>query len=607
MQDDELLLYYQQELAFIRKLGEQFAAAHPKIAGNLRLDSKSVEDPHVARLMEAFALNNARIRHKIEEDFPEITDSLLAALHPHALSPIPSMSVIQFQPNEKLMTAKNIPAETELVSDSMRGSACFFKTCYPAQLLPITVEATAIASKPMYAPQISAFNDAVGILQLSLRCNQPNFSFANINVNFIRFFINAQLNHAYALHELLFNQVIGIALAHSVHDSQPIILDRNCLQAVGYQEQENLLPYRKRVFMGYRLLTEYCVFPQKFLFFDLIGLGQYLSKFGQNLEIFFYLNRIHPLLEKNLDKHFFKLGCTPIVNLFEKKAEPISLQDIKTEYHVLPDTESLPEATEVYEVKRVLAYPEAGESTEYFSFYDSKHSPEKAYFHLSRKPSWHAQYYPLSGSEVFISFTDLESKKFQPEKSIVDIDLLCTNRDLPMQLPFGGGQPYLKFLHSKQDTVKQISCVTAITPSYRPLLKKGAKWRYVSTLQLNYLSLADDEQGIVALRDLLRVYNFTQAHEFENLLNGLLSVSSHRTMAYHRDEHGRPIYSRGVEIKLSVDERKFADSSLYLFGCVLDYFFSLYVSINSFTQLTIVNRQTELYRFPPRSGGKLLI
>jgi type VI secretion system protein ImpG len=93
---DDLLPYYQRELAFIRRLGDEFARANPKIAGRLRIAPDAIEDPHVGRLIEAFALLNARIRRKLDDDFPELTQAMLGVLYPHYLAPIPSMAVVQF-------------------------------------------------------------------------------------------------------------------------------------------------------------------------------------------------------------------------------------------------------------------------------------------------------------------------------------------------------------------------------------------------------------------------------------------------------------------------------------------------------------------------------
>jgi len=85
---DELLTYYNEELKFLRLMGAEFAVKHSKIAGRLRLSTDGSDDPHVERIIEAFAYLNARIRHKLDDDFPEIVDSLLGVLYPHYQNPI---------------------------------------------------------------------------------------------------------------------------------------------------------------------------------------------------------------------------------------------------------------------------------------------------------------------------------------------------------------------------------------------------------------------------------------------------------------------------------------------------------------------------------------
>src|SRR5215470_2348308 len=94
---DELLPYYERELAFLRQSGAEFAAKYPKIASRLLLEAGKCEDPHVERLLQAFALLAARVHHKIDDEFPELTDALLSILYPHYLAPIPSMAIVQFE------------------------------------------------------------------------------------------------------------------------------------------------------------------------------------------------------------------------------------------------------------------------------------------------------------------------------------------------------------------------------------------------------------------------------------------------------------------------------------------------------------------------------
>ena len=93
---DDLLLYYERELTFLRQMGVEFAAKYPKVASRLVLEPDKCEDPHVERMLEAFAFLTARVHLKIDDEFPEITEALLSILHPHYLRPIPSMSVAEF-------------------------------------------------------------------------------------------------------------------------------------------------------------------------------------------------------------------------------------------------------------------------------------------------------------------------------------------------------------------------------------------------------------------------------------------------------------------------------------------------------------------------------
>ena len=96
MPHDALLTYYERELSHLRSLGQEFAQAYPKVAGRLLLEAGKCEDPHVERLIQAVAFLTARIQHKLDDEFPEITDALLGMLYPHYLAPIPSMSIAQF-------------------------------------------------------------------------------------------------------------------------------------------------------------------------------------------------------------------------------------------------------------------------------------------------------------------------------------------------------------------------------------------------------------------------------------------------------------------------------------------------------------------------------
>src|SRR5882762_5662293 len=130
---NDLLTYYERELLFIRQMAGEFAERYPDRAGGLKLNGDRSEDPHVERLIEAFALIAGRIHRKIDDEFPEITESLLDIVYPHYLRPIPSMSIAQMEldPEQgKVETGYLVPRGARLYSRPMNGAVCHFKTCY---------------------------------------------------------------------------------------------------------------------------------------------------------------------------------------------------------------------------------------------------------------------------------------------------------------------------------------------------------------------------------------------------------------------------------------------------------------------------------------------
>src|SRR5439155_12290452 len=169
---DELLPYYERELSFIRRLGAQFARDHPKIAGRLSLgEGGESKDPHVERMIEAFAYLNARTRHKLEDEFPELTEALLGVLYPHYQAPIPSLAIAQFEldPEQKQLTAGHtIARHTALESESIDGEPCRFQTGYPVTLWPITMQSATLSKPPFVAPMTPHSSQAEAVLRVVL-------------------------------------------------------------------------------------------------------------------------------------------------------------------------------------------------------------------------------------------------------------------------------------------------------------------------------------------------------------------------------------------------------------------------------------------------------
>jgi type VI secretion system protein ImpG len=610
---DALLPYYNRELSYVRRLAGQFAQAHPKIAARLRLGPDSSEDPHVERLIEAFAYLNARTRRKLEDDFPELTEALLGVLYPHYQVPIPSLAIVQFDLAEEqngLTAGATLPRHTQLETESIQGLPCRFRTCYPVTLHPIELRHASLSRPPFAAPSAPQLAQAAAVLRLVLGCRDAAVNFADLTAQSLRFFLKGQPQHVYLLYELLFNHALGVALAGGADDPAPVLLDKECLRPVGFERDEGLLPYTARSCVGYRLLTELFAFAPKFLFADLAGLGEgALRRAGNQLEVFVYLNRAAPDLEQNLSEDTFRLGCTPVVNLYPQRAEPIPLTQTDYEHRVVPDARR-PLAHEVYSIDRVTASARDGTGVEFRPFFSVKHADEgragQTFWHAVRRQAENGTGATDPGQEVFLSLVDLELQPAASADWTVDVETTCLNRDLPGRLPFGGDQPRLQVSEGGA-LVGRVSCLTPPTPTLRPALRHGALWRLISHLSLNHLSLVGDGDQADALREVLKLYDFTDSAQTRQLIDGVLEVRSRRVTGRPRGQTAEA-FCRGVEVTVCFDEEKFTGGGLFLFACVLERFLGLYCSLNSFTKLiaTVKGREGELRRWPPRMGEKVL-
>ncbi len=611
---EELLPYYQRELAFVRRLGAEFAEAHPKIAGRLRLGPDVAEDPHVERLIEAFAYLNARTRHKLDDDFPEITDALMGVLYPHYQAPIPAMAVAQFALDRgqgELSAAYTIPRHAMLETAPIEGEPCRFRTCYPTALWPIELSSAAVTGRPFAAPQTVHSANAVAVLRIQLQCFAKEMTFRQLAPESLRLFLKGQSQHVFALYELLLNNTLGVALATGPTDREPAVLDRGCVQPVGFGPDEGMLPYSPRSLLGYRLLTEYFAFPQKFLFFDLAGMGRRaLAKVGNQLEVFFYLSRTSVDLEQNVTADTLQLGCAPIVNLYQQRAEPIALTHTETEYRVVPDARR-PMAHEVYSIDRVTATAPDHAAVEYQPFYSFKHAADrrqqKTFWWATRRPAGQAGQPRADGSEVYLSLVDLGFDPSAPANGTLDVETTCLSRDLPHQLPFSAGESAFRL--AAGGPIARITCLTGRpTKTLRPALKRGAVWRSISHLSLNHLSLVDGEEGADALREILKLYDFADSAETRSMIDGILSVRSRRVVGrVPGDVRGG--FCRGVEVTVHLDEDRFAGSGVFLFASVLEHFLGLYCNINSFSKLIVTTnrREGELRKWLPRAGEMILL
>ena len=609
---DELLPYYEKELAFIRQLGAEFADEHPKIAGRLGINTDTIDDPHVSRLIESFAYMNARIQHKIDDDFPELSDALLNVLFPHYQRPIPSMSIVNLKADEEqLESPYKINKDTLLETEPFQGETVRFSTAYDTELLPIKVKSASLIGRPFTTPGSSDVKGAGAVLKISLETYNEEIIFTDLEFDKIRFYLKGQPQHINPLYQKLLNNCQNVVVSLSETDGHPIFMGNNSIKPVGFESSEGILPYPDSSFVGYRLLTEYFIFPEKFMFVDFIGLKEKIPKHAANtLDLYIYLDSSDVELEHNITEETFVLGACPVVNLFEHRADPIKLDHTQMEYQVVPDARR-PVGYEVYSVDSVTASTSTGEEINYHPFYGLNHqyqdSENHSFWYANRRNSKMSNMDRDEGTDIFINLVDLEFNPNIPEDRTLVIKTTCSNRDLPSKLPFSADQPKLQAVDGAPPC-ETITCITQPTQTVRAPLRNHARWRLISHLNLNHLSLAGGDDATQALKEILRLYDFKESSVTRALIESITSVKS-RSISSPLTIDGHATMCRGMEVEIELDDRQLTGSSAYLFASVLEYFFGLYCSINSFTRVLVKQKSKEGYlkKCPPRAGEKILL
>lgn len=623
--DPRLLGYYNQELQHLREMGAEFARQFPKIGARLSMDGIEVTDPYVERLLEGAAFLAARVQLKLDAEFPRFTQRLLEIVYPGYLVPTPAMVVARFEPQlTETNLAKGVTIARGSAMRAQQGkgdlTACEFRTAQDVELWPLELTS---AQYFAFAPDLPIASLPVkqrvrGGLRLRLRTT-AGLNFNQIALDRLRLFLSGNDEVAYKLYELCHGACVGVIAGPT---ARPMpwhqFVPGSAVRPVGFDDGESLLPPSLRGFQGHRLLQEYFAFPQRFLFVDICGLAPALQRNPTNeLEIALLFDRDNAWLESRVDASSFALFCAPAVNLFPRRADRIHVTERDHEYHVVPDR-TRPLDFEVFEVSSVTGYGAGSDGQQafrplYAAFHDET-GERDAYFTARREPRLLSSTQQRTGfrssyvgTEVFISIVDPKEAPFAGDLRQLAVTTLCTNRDLPLQMPVGVGKT--DFTLDAAAPVQAIRCAKGPSKPFSPLAAGAVSWRFVSLLSLNYLSLLDanEREGAAALRELLQIYAANAEPAVPRQIEGVHSVSA-RPVTRRLPLPGPIAFGRGLEITLNVDEMAFEGGSAFLFGAVIARFLARHVSLNSFTETRLRSASRgEIMCWRPRCGERAIL
>jgi type VI secretion system protein ImpG len=617
--DARLLRAYSAELRYLRELGGEFAREFPKVAGRLGLDGGvEVADPYVERLLEGVAFLTARVQIKLDSQFQTFTQHLLDIVYPHYLAPTPAMAVIQFVPSapQAIQDGFPIPRGTALRSIGGRGEVpvCDFRTAHDVALWPLVVaEAEYLpTTASVTAAGIADLRGAKAALRIVLR-SLANIPLATLKgFDRLAIFLTGSDEVSAALHEQLLGNAVGMVARPT---KRPIPwqmpIGKSAIEAIGFGDDEALLPVPGRSFQGYRYLHEYFAFPERFNFVALGGLGPAARRVeGDALELIVLLDRTHATLPGAVIPERFALHATPAINLFPRRADPVHLTDRSTEVHVVPDR-TRPLDFEVHTITRVFGLSGSGEAAvEFRPLYAAsdlqRPAGSRAFFTARREPrvlsSRQRRVGPRSsylGSEIWLALVDADEAPYRHDLRTLSVETLCSNRDLPLGMAN-------EFTLEVGAPVEAVRCIAG--PSRpRPTPAEGVTaWRAVSHLALNHLSLADldERHGAAALRDLLALYADPGDAIQQRRIEGVRSIAA-RPVIRRLPKSGPIAVARGLEIAVTLEESLFEGAGAFLLASVLDRFFARYVAINSFTETVARTvERGEIMRWPARIGRR---
>ena len=613
---EELLPYYERELGLLRRYSREFSERYPKIAGRLLIGGEVCEDPHIERMVQSFALLNSRIAKRLDDDYPEFTEALFEVLYPHYLRPFPSCSIVRMDFAEaaaQLTAGTVIERGTQLKSRPVRGGECIFRTVYPVSVAPLAL-AEASFSPILDAPEaVRPPPGATSGLSLTISSTAVQKAPGQLGLPKLRVFIDGEPSFCAALRDALFMRTVA-AYAEADRCGRWARLAASPVSAAGFGDDESLIDFPARSHAAYRLLTEYFCFPEKFNFFDidLEALCAALPPHARSVTLHLALSGMRTdsnsarilaaLSAKNL-----LLGCTPVVNLFRRRGEPIRLTHASASYTVLADSRRAfaYEVHSIDSVSMVRQTPQGESVVEFRPFYSLMHgqTPEgSGHYWAMRRDDTLGELSP--GFETEISIVDIDFDPAEVEIDTLSLELTCTNRDLPAMLAYG--QPGGDLALDGGSNTRWVNFLRKPTASLRFERGRGAHWRLISHLALNHLSLA--EGGLDAFREMMALYDLPRSASSQRQIAGITAIGHKPATAWLP---GNPFAClvRGVEVRLTIDEEAFVGSGIYAFAHIIERFLGLYVHANSFTQLVIVSEKTgeELLKCLPRSGDLSLL
>jgi type VI secretion system protein ImpG len=564
--------YFQNELIKLRNLSKEFSQEHPSVAPLL---SDSGSDPDAQRLLEGVAFLTALLEEKLDSEFPQVAHGLMNILFPHFLKPTPSFSIEEFSPKPSIRETIHIPKDTELKSTPIDDTECIFSTTLSLDISPINIEDLQFIDNTLCAK--------ISLLNTTLK---------QLKIKDLGFYLGDTYSQSANLFMLFSQNLTKITI--ELENGITINLPLDSLEQEGFKIENSLFKYPQNAFGGYRVLQEYFLLPQKFLFFKLCKLEK-LEKYElDNFTVKFQFDNSNIKLQ-SVSKESMKLFCSPIVNLFKTEAEPISLNLSKELLHVRPPLRYA-DTYQIYDIIDITSYIQGQpEKNQYFPFESFKNRDESEnIYQIVRKRS-----IVNSEEEVYIQ---LHLTQLKETTETLSIRVTCTNGQIPQRLQLGE-------ISQASDSSPELATFKNILPCTMQVdspIDSDSSWQFISHLGINLLNLSD----LKIFKEMLGLYSFSNSIDKTQVVKNQKKISAIEDFEVQIvDRIKRGYLIKGHKVKMTIRKDQFASiGDLYLFCTVLLHFLSSYTTLNTFVELEVKESITgERFTWEPILGNKKLI
>ncbi len=572
---DSLVSWYERELSLLWHGGKQFAKKNPALARELGLSIDRVDDPHVSRLVESFALLTARLSRQLSDESSGISSSLLEILYPLCLQPLPSASLFRIAPSRDQSSVAVLPRGTRFRAYLDEDRFCQFQSTRNLELCPFDITSSQIESRP-FRREIKECHDVTRCqlcLELSMLDNTTIFSdlgdFSDLTVYF-----KGRNRLKSMMYDALCHDLCKLVLVDDSGQVETLTLEN--FTPIGFDSIECMLMTDECNFIDNQMMTELFSWPELFFGFRLKSIGDVLRCFSSPcVSIIFCLKNLHQELQENADHLKFQLGCAPVINLFEHIGEPIVVNHRQLDYPVIPDSHSA-NVIEIQSIREVLDIT-GEEPRKLPCLYGLKHrQKDHSCFWLYRPED---DDYEQCGHLEIVN-TELQMNK--PQTQLLSPTLLCNNGNQALELP----------AHPRIECVDNVSLQQEITMLLRPTARRKRRRNLQNRLDLlvhlsdNLISVLESKDPVNQIKNLMSLYRIHNSDASKAWLESIVALETRPLVAPVRID-GHQCFTQGSELIIELDPNIIRNYSLMMFVNLLDFLSAGFAGFHSFIQLVV--------------------